>query len=237
MSRINWLPIPKPSNGRVFSEKFCYVNVVKGVWRLPTDLLFNKQRNALKLRQTNYFISNLKQAFAILDRFGVFASLCVGDLSFKACLYHPPSKYSMRLLAPLTPPNIESESTKTGCYKMLMSIFIGNYFVGYIPQLVFKPSFSDPDFGASPNGFGCKSLPSTQFSFSTACSSPPSAILCTPIAQSFAIPPQCLYCCECPADFPAYYPIGPPVPSGVGGCVGIHPDAGAHCCQYQVKSG
>ena len=137
-------------------------------------------------------------------------------------------------MAPLTPPNIE-----TGHYKVLIKILIGDYFVGQatLSHFVFKPSFSDPDFGATPNVFGCKSLPSTQFSFSAQCSSPPSVTLCTPIAQSFAFPPQCLYCCKCPADFPAYYSIGPPVPSGVGGCVGIHPDAGAHCCQYQVKSG
>ena len=39
------------------------------------------------------------------------------------------------------PPNIESESTKTGHYRMLMQIFIGNYFVGYIPNQFLNPLF------------------------------------------------------------------------------------------------
>ena len=32
--------IPVPSHGRIFCEKFHYVYVVKGVWRLLTYLLF-----------------------------------------------------------------------------------------------------------------------------------------------------------------------------------------------------
>ena len=34
--------IPEPSNGRIFREKVRSVYVVKGVWRLLTDLLLNR---------------------------------------------------------------------------------------------------------------------------------------------------------------------------------------------------
>ena len=43
---VSWPPtpkdIPEPSHGRVFCEKFRSVYVVKGVWSLLTDLLFNR---------------------------------------------------------------------------------------------------------------------------------------------------------------------------------------------------
>ena len=58
--------IPEPSHGRVFGEKFHSAYVVKGVWSLLTDLLFNRQfLQILNLIKNRRWFKSLQQVPAI----------------------------------------------------------------------------------------------------------------------------------------------------------------------------